>query len=40
MKNGELWNAENLDQIWPVEKKLPPLYWSETDPPAKAPSER
>jgi imidazolonepropionase-like amidohydrolase len=40
MKNGELWNAETLDQIWPVEKKLPPLYWSETDPPAKAPSER
>ena len=32
MKNGLLYNAETLDQIWPVEKKLPKLYWEGEEP--------
>ena len=27
MKNGLLYNADTLDMLWPVEKKLPELYW-------------
>lgn len=27
MKNGELYEGESLDQIWPAQKKLPPQYW-------------
>jgi imidazolonepropionase-like amidohydrolase len=27
MKNGELFNASTLDQIWPVEKPLAPLWF-------------
>jgi Tol biopolymer transport system component len=32
MKNGELYEAETLDQIWPVQKKLPRQYWWELEP--------
>ncbi len=32
MKNGLLYNAETLDQIWPVEKKMPKLYWEGEEP--------
>lgn len=35
MKNGLLYNAETLDQTWPVEKKLPKVYWSNDDPVAR-----
>ena len=27
MKNGELYNGETLDQIWPVERPLPRFWW-------------
>jgi len=27
MKNGELFDASTLDQIYPVQKPLPPLWW-------------
>jgi Tol biopolymer transport system component len=27
MKNGELFEGATLDQIWPVQKALPPLWW-------------
>jgi len=27
MKNGELFEGDTLNQIWPVEKPLPPLWW-------------
>ncbi|MCH7765990.1 MAG: PD40 domain-containing protein [Acidobacteria bacterium] len=27
MKNGELFEGDTLNQLWPVEKKLPPLWW-------------
>jgi Tol biopolymer transport system component len=32
MKNGELYEAETLDQIWPQQKKLPQQYWWDRDP--------
>ena len=32
MKNGELYEAETLNQIWPVQKPLAPQYWWGTDP--------
>ena len=32
VKNGLLYDAETLDMIWPYEKKLPPLYWSDREP--------
>jgi hypothetical protein len=27
MKNGELFEGDTLNQLWPVEKPLPPLWW-------------
>jgi hypothetical protein len=27
MKNGELFEAATLDQIWPVKKPLPKQFW-------------
>jgi len=27
MKNGELFEGDTLNQVWPVEKPLPPLWW-------------
>jgi len=27
MKNGELFGAATLDQIWPVKKALPKQFW-------------
>ena len=33
MKNGELFDGDTLDQIWPVPKKLEKQYWWGTDPP-------
>ncbi|HEY4612562.1 MAG TPA: amidohydrolase family protein, partial [Bacteroidota bacterium] len=32
MKNGLLYDANSLDQVWPVEKKLPTVYWGNDDP--------
>lgn len=32
MKNGLLYDAETLDQLWPEQKKLPRPYWWDEDP--------
>jgi len=32
MKGGDLWKADTLDQVWPVEKKLGELWWSKDQP--------
>lgn len=32
MKNGELYEAETLDQVWPARKKLPRQYWWDLEP--------
>ncbi|HMO81149.1 MAG TPA: amidohydrolase family protein [Pyrinomonadaceae bacterium] len=32
IKNGELFEAETLNQIWPVQKPLPTQYWWDTGP--------
>jgi imidazolonepropionase-like amidohydrolase len=32
MKNGELYEGDTLDQIWPVQKKLPKFWWWEAAP--------
>jgi Tol biopolymer transport system component/imidazolonepropionase-like amidohydrolase len=32
MKNGELFEGDTLDQVWPVQKKLEKQYWWEREP--------
>lgn len=32
MKNGELYQADTLDQVWPAQKKLPRQYWWDLEP--------
>ena len=32
MKNGELYDADTLDQVWPQQKKLPRQYWWDLEP--------
>ena len=32
MKNGEMWEADSLNQVWPVQKKLPELWWVKEEP--------
>jgi hypothetical protein len=34
MKNGELFEGETLDQLWPVQKKLEKQYWWTREMPA------
>ncbi|MBC7921633.1 MAG: amidohydrolase family protein, partial [Ferruginibacter sp.] len=36
MKNGLLYHANTLDQLWPTEKKLPAMYWWNRGPEAPA----
>jgi hypothetical protein len=33
MKNGELFEGDTLDQIWPEQKKLEPLFFWNYDTP-------
>ncbi len=33
MKNGRLYDADTLDEIWPTAKKAGPFWWSSYDPP-------
>ena len=35
MKNGELYDAATLDQIWPEKKPLPRPYWWDLEPKAR-----
>jgi cytosine/adenosine deaminase-related metal-dependent hydrolase len=32
MRNGELFNASTLDEVYPVERKLEQMYWWEGEP--------
>ncbi|MGH9804472.1 MAG: amidohydrolase family protein, partial [Candidatus Acidiferrales bacterium] len=32
MKNGELFEGDTLNQLWPAEKPLPPLWWWDDKP--------
>lgn len=32
MKNGQLFEGETLDEIWPAQKKLEKQYWWDHDP--------
>ena len=32
MKDGELFEGDTLNQIWPQQKPLPELWWSKTRP--------
>ena len=32
MKNGELYDGDTLDQVWPQQKKLPRQYWWDLEP--------
>ena len=36
MKNGELYDGETLDTIWPAAKKLEKQYWWEGAPASRA----
>src|SRR5262249_14466246 len=36
MKNGELYEGDTLDQVWPTAKKLEPQYWWNGEPATKA----
>ncbi len=33
MKNGEMFDGDTLEQVWPVEKKLEKMYWWGLEPP-------
>jgi Tol biopolymer transport system component len=35
MKNGELYDGDTLDQIWPVERPLPRFWWWDAEPPER-----
>jgi hypothetical protein len=32
MKNGELYEGDTLDQVWPAQKKLEQQYWWDRGP--------
>ncbi len=36
MKNGELFEGDTLNQVWPEQKPLAPLWWWTEKPPAEA----
>ena len=40
MKNGELYEADTLTQIWPVRKELPALWWWKDGPPKRVTSDK
>jgi imidazolonepropionase-like amidohydrolase len=31
IKNGIVYNADTLDEVWPTEKKFPPFFWKRND---------
>jgi hypothetical protein len=37
MKDGEMFAGDTLDQVWPKQKPLPPLWWWNDQP---TPSDR
>jgi len=40
MKNGELYNGDTLDQVWPVERPLPRFWWWDAAVPERGGGER
>lgn len=40
MKNGELFEGDTLNQVWPTSKPLPKMYWMDTDPPRRVAAPR
>ncbi len=36
MKNGELFEGDTLNQLWPRVRPLPKMYWMDTDPPRRS----
>jgi len=32
MKNGEMFEGETMDQVWPAQKKLEKMYWWNNEP--------
>ena len=38
MKNGELFEGDTLNQVWPNTKRLPKMYWMDNDPPRVKPA--
>jgi hypothetical protein len=32
MKNGELYEGDTLNMVWPVQKTLPKPFWWDTEP--------
>ena len=39
MKNGELYEGDTLNMVWPQSKPLPKQFWWDTEPPAPAPAQ-
>ena len=37
MKNGEMFEGDTLNQVWPKQKPLPPLWWQKGEPPTDKP---
>ena len=35
MKNGEIYEGDTLNTVWPVQKTLPKPFWWDTAPPKK-----
>jgi len=31
VKNGVLYSADTLDEVWPTEKKFPEFFWKKDD---------
>ncbi len=40
MKNGELFEGDTLNQIWPEQKSLPPMWWWADKPPTAGPGDK
>jgi hypothetical protein len=40
MKNGELFEGDTLNQVWPGTRPLPKMYWMDTDPPRRVAAPR
>jgi Tol biopolymer transport system component len=36
MKNGRMYDGDTLDEVWPRQRKLPPLLWHEPEPNTEA----
>ena len=37
VKNGEIYNGDTLDRVWPSPKRFPTQWWNRADPPRRFP---